>query len=865
MSYGPALDCHDEQRRHKVRASERNGLDYVEVSDDQLRLTVYFLGQAPENLRAENIRIEGCQPGARAVQVIGLRFCIQDDPERDDCLHVYLDRPGDFSKYRLCVVEVDEHGSPTGKPFPGFDPRYACLEVDFKIGCPSDLDCKAGKPCPPEPRTEPAIDYLAKDYASFRRLILDRLALVLPDWKERHVPDLGIALVELLAYTGDHLSYYQDAVGTEAYLDTARLRTSVRRHVRLVDYPMHEGCNARAWVFVKTDAELTLERGDSCITGFAGGPPPGQVLTYDDIHRVPVDRYQVFAPMFETKDEKIVLRPEHNVIPFYTWGNSECCLPRGATRATLQDKWSGEEELISVDDRERKWKVPPPPQPSAERERELALKAGDLLLFEEVVGPKTGDQDDADRAHRHVVRLTRAAPGVDKLYGEPIVEIEWALEDALPFPLCLSARVPAKDCKVVPDISVARGNVFLVDHGRRVEDEPLGKVPMRKSVTRCGCGGRPEEVEEVPERFRPRLDKAPLTFRQPFPQTLQSLPAARLLTQDPRQALPEIWLAAAHRSRTDVSLTWDARRDLLASSSSDACFVAEVDDDGNAHLRFGDGDCGSAPPAGTEFKVSYRIGNGPAGNVGAGAIRHLVTKTHWGGVTVEVRNPLPASGGTRPEAVEEVRLLAPHAFRQDLQRAVIADDYARLIERDFRGRVQRAAATLRWTGSWYEVLVLVDPVGGAKEDKLLDEIRKALFRYRRIGHDVAVQWAVSVPLELELRVCVLSGFLPGHVKAALLDALSNRQLPDGRRGFFHPDNLSFGQGIAFSKLIAAVQSVTGVETVQIKKLVRLGFEMDPEVNDKGFLPLGPLEVARLDNDPQFPGNGRLRLDLGGGR
>ena len=70
----------------------------------------------------------------------------------------------------------------------------------------------------------------------------------MPDWQERHVPDLGVTLVELLAYVGDYLSYYQDAVGTEAYLGTARQRISVRRHARLVDYQLHEGCNARAWV-----------------------------------------------------------------------------------------------------------------------------------------------------------------------------------------------------------------------------------------------------------------------------------------------------------------------------------------------------------------------------------------------------------------------------------------------------------------------------------------------------------------------------------------------------------------------------------------------------------------------------------------
>ena len=67
------------------------------------------------------------------------------------------------------------------------------------------------------------------------------------------MPDIGIALVELLAYVGDYLSYYPDAVATEAYLDTARERISVRRHVRLVDYFLHEGCNARAWVSIRPD------------------------------------------------------------------------------------------------------------------------------------------------------------------------------------------------------------------------------------------------------------------------------------------------------------------------------------------------------------------------------------------------------------------------------------------------------------------------------------------------------------------------------------------------------------------------------------------------------------------------------------
>jgi hypothetical protein len=69
--------------------------------------------------------------------------------------------------------------------------------------------------------------------------------VTMPGWRERSAADIGIALVELLAYTGDYLSYYQDSVGTEAYLGTSRRRTSVRRHARLVDYALDDGSSAR--------------------------------------------------------------------------------------------------------------------------------------------------------------------------------------------------------------------------------------------------------------------------------------------------------------------------------------------------------------------------------------------------------------------------------------------------------------------------------------------------------------------------------------------------------------------------------------------------------------------------------------------
>ena len=147
----------------------------------------------------------------------------------------------------------------------------------------------------------------------------------------------------MLAYTGDYLSYYQDAVAAEAYLDTARLRISVRRHTRLVDYFMHEGCNARVWICVETQEDTQLAAEDFYfITGSAKTADLDSNIidenSLDKLNISPND-YDVFEPLVEDKSKEIQFYKAHNEIRFYTWGNAECCLPRGATGATLLDEW----------------------------------------------------------------------------------------------------------------------------------------------------------------------------------------------------------------------------------------------------------------------------------------------------------------------------------------------------------------------------------------------------------------------------------------------------------------------------------------------------------------------------------------------
>ena len=836
MTDTPTLTCLADRRRDKVRDAGLNGIDYVEVRDaaDQRELRVYFLGKVPPHLVAANVRIEGGSR-IRDIRVERIEPLVAEEEERDDCLRVMVREPGDFSTYTLRLVALED-GRPTDKPLPHFDPRYASAEFSFKAGCPSDLDCQTEPSCAPDARPEPDINYLAKDYASFRQLILDRLALIMPEWQERHVPDLGITLVELLAYVGDYLSYYQDAAATEAYLGTARRRISVRRHARLIGYTLHEGCNARAWVCIHAAGDDALVVRD---TQFAAGLNRPQIAS-DELRNIASGSYEIFEPLVADSLEKIEIFQDHNEIAFYTWGDAQCCLPRGATSATLCG------ELVVE-------KAPAPKKKAAKKNPKLHLRAGDVLIFEEVKGPRTGAEADADPTRRWAVRLTKVESGEDPLYGHAVVEIAWAREDALPFPFCISARLPAPDCTIVTGISVARGNVLLVDHGETVKGDPLGEVPEVDLVGDCACEGSIIEMTRVAGKFSPMLQRTPLTFSAPLP---KRAPASALLVQDPRAALPRIEPLEPGE--------WTPRRDLLASGKDDPYFVVEIDNEGRAHLRFGDGECGRRPDARTIFDAPrYRIGNGPAGNVGAGAIATLVLSGKLSGATHTVRNPLPAIGGTAPEPIAEAKLFAPGAFRKELQRAIIADDYARLAER--HAKIQRAGAALRWTGSWYEAQVAVDPFDSEEpEARLLRAIGRWLHRYQRIGHDVAVQHARYAPLEIALDVCVQPHFQRGHVEAALLDLFSARRLPGGQLGFFHPDRLTFGTSIYLSQIVATAQAVAGVVSVKVSTLQRLGGPPNGEIGN-GVLALGALEIAQLDNDPNFPDRGKFTLTLGGGR
>jgi predicted phage baseplate assembly protein len=300
------------------------------------------------------------------------------------------------------------------------------------------------------------------------------------------------------------------------------------------------------------------------------------------------------------------------------------------------------------------------------------------------------------------------------------------------------------------------------------------------------------------------------------------------------------------------------RRDLFESDPDDRHFVADVEDDGIATIRFGDDDYGERPVEGAKFSATYRVGNGIGGKIGTEAIDHIITNdagAEW------ATNFTPAIGGIDPETLEHARQSAPAAFRIQ-QRAVTEADYAEVTQR--RADVDRAAATFRWTGSWYTVFDTVDRRGGgAVDDAFQADMRGYLARYRVVGRDIEVDVPRFVSIDIALTICVRKRHFRSDVQLALREVFTAGLRRDGTPGFFHPDRFTFGQPVVLSTVVAAAASVEGVDAAFVTRFQRQNDAASDGIA-KGILPMARLEIARLENSRDFPEHGVLNLTMRGG-
>jgi hypothetical protein len=819
-----------DRRTAVLQSSTYNGIDFVEIANpEQTTLNVHFLNSV------ELIGTLTGQPtilGGETIPSVAVLPIADTDWSFDDghvVLTLRVASPGDFSTYTLTI------------PSPLLDRFFDHVLFSFKAGCPSDLDCEpVVPPCPPPAADVPPINYLAKDFLSFRQALLDFSALRYPRWQERSEADFGVMFLEALSALADDLSYTQDRIAAEATLATATQRRSVVRHARLVDYEPTPAVSSSVMLrFDVADGVATIPDG---VAVTAPGPG-GEAIAFETGNGL---RTRLLSPALGGVPAN-ALWNAGKIVPYW-FDDSERCLQAGATEMCVLG-------------------------------RGFDFQPGQWLLIE------TAAASTADPPLRQIVQLLDAGDAAgawaeeecDELFPSPVTadgppwltcpvsppasmaptavtRIRWRAQDQLTADRDLTRTVLA-------------GNIAPATQGRTVQETFVIGPPAQGDTapgTIVRAGARPVTAPGVSGNPAPMhlytLANAPVAC---LPQPTLDLSGAALpeivLLQDDPAAGPTPWnwfRRLLDAGEFDLAFTLDAARYASIARNSDNSVQYDYDGDAGDTIRFGDGTFGIDPDAGARFTAVYRFGAGAAGNVAADAISRLDAATLATGRYLAVSNPLPAAGGKDAQTLQSVQRLAPSAFRAQQFRAVIAADYKQAAET--LPWVQRAGTVFRWTGSWLTVFTTPDPLGSeqvtvAERTQLI----ALLNRYRMAGYESYVPDPQYVSLDLAIDVCATADAFAADVKEAIIAALAPP-------GFFAPNDFSFGQPLERSRLEAAIQAVPGVAGVLcIRVRVRGRAAGLAEMGD--IVGVGTNQIVRCDNDPSRPENGALAVTVGGGR
>jgi hypothetical protein len=737
-------------------------------------------------------------------------------------LEVEVAAPGDFSLHSLTIEDAR------------VDPFFNDRVFSFKQGCPSVFDCRV--PCDPDPAGGPdhPVDYLARDFHSFRRALLDFAAERYPGWSEPLEADQAVMLMEIMAALGDEFAYSQDRIARELALDSATQRRSRSALARLVDYAPDPGSAATAElaVAVRAGAGGAFADAGARIWALPEGRPP---IPFS-VRAAPPWHHEAW-----------------NEIPLHQPDSDVACLPEGATEAFLATAAPIAPQL-------------PPGAAGAAEDFWIGRRA--ILRFRPATGPMRAFAITIRRVSRLVDQLGPSGP-------VPLVRIGW--DEPIPWPMPL-----AGSHALLNIVTVVAGEMLIESFRIGSDEEVLARYPLASAAE---VAALPRAVERQGP-FDDREGARGLILRYGL-RGSESLGLGWEGARDPlgigsaSAQTPMLALAERPTTPSGAATPWRFRRDLLTAAADMPAFTLEEGmwrivashqtpfgdfafqdyaGDQGWTLRFGDGAFGRRPQPGAIFEAAYFTAPGAAANLAADTLTRLdpppgappgPTFAYAGAAT----NPLAIADGTDEEGAADIRINAPEAWRALPLRAVRPEDYQSIIER--LGWVQRANATTAWTGSWQTDFVAADPLAGigytaeqraALEDKV-DCIRLATRDARLADPDY-------LDIDLEIDLCVAAGAYPGEVVPRVLRALAPP-------GFFAAANFTFGQPLRRSALESAIQAVPGVKGVEAISL-RVRRAGDWERFADADLAVAPGQIVRMENDPLFPSRGSLRVTGHGG-
>ena len=848
-------------------------IDFVHVVDpcDQTKLHIFFVTDlteldtsrtftsAGELLANEDIFIHSATdpnlPRIRVTDIAapgGNQAQLNTDLGRS-FMEITLEKPGDFGNYRL---RIDDPIAVPGTVFSRIDPVFNDVEFSFKVACDTILDC-AEPPveCPPEDAIDFPVDYLARDFVSLRNALLDFATQRYPQWAFPLVPDVGMMVAEVFAALGDEFSYIQDRHAREAHLQTADQRRTLRKKARLLDYEIHDGRSAATFLDLIVDDALFPELDDDEIPEEEDPPSidvveAGQNVWAPAEGRAPVP-FEIGLGLHDLDEQnrptRYPVRPEWNrgVLQLYALDVDQICLQVGATELLVAGPVF-QKQLLVNDGRPRRMLLQLDPKNPGVAQRRLLVRITDIS--DEIADP------------------------LNPTAGFTYTRITWDARDALPFQLDQN------------DLTISL-NIVPATAG-----ETLTAEFFTGSDAETPVGALLATEREGPLALNSSARPPIFLFGLPEAET-QGL---GFLGEALRSTTPEVRLARSTNDDDVFDEPWTFQRTLLGSSPSDAVFTLEdgtwrairtfrrlgvefvhqdyASNDGFS-LRFGDGEFGRIAPRGGKFQVSYRTGPGVRANVPADAVNGMFINTpndnplddrpkELPDYVSAITNPLPVTTGVDPESPEEIKLLVPEAYQADVLFAVRPEDYGEQAEKlDF---VQRAHGTQRWTGSWSTMFVAADPFGSSVlTDTNRDLLEGWMDCVRQAGRDVTVVDPITLSLDLIILLCIEPFAHPGQILPLVEEVLLGKGQGRRVKGFFHPDNFTFGTPLRRSALEAVIQRIPGVRSVRDMRI--------RERSVRSFRPFTELlltvtekQVIRLDNDPLRPENGTLEIRMEGG-
>lgn len=779
-----------------------NGIDFVEiVTKDQKTLRVHFLNKVSVQGTVANITITGGET-ISTVQVnkpLDVPAAWTKDAENRPLLTLQVPAPGDFSFYTMEI---------TSKALDAF---FSVVKFSFKANCPSDLDCaQVTPPCPPLSGDLPPIDYLAKDFLSFRKALSDFSTLRYPQWQERSEADFGVMFLESLCSVADDLSYGQDRVAAEANILTATQRSSIVRQARLVDYEPTPGISSHVLL------QLEVQKGPIPSGLLISASNPDGTLIYFETGTGLIDPSTglINRTSFVVNTSWNRFKPDGkpNLIPYY-WDDSQRCLPAGSTEMWI--KGHG-----------------------------FNFVAGQQLLID------TKGLSTADPSIRELLQLTSIDEQMDLLYNVPVTHIVWS-----------NALTANHDLTFHDDVpwTLLAGNLVPATHGRRytegfaIDQAPASSPGVPLAILRTGPNNSSQYLYTLANTPLAWLQQQDVPGAEPMPEILLEQVSASVSWTWRRRLLDA--------EQFEQAFTLDRAKFRAITRNSDGSISYDYDGDAGDTIRFGDDVFGEVPQSGSVFQVTYRVGGGEIGNVSADSI--TIVDPSAASVITAVTNPFAAEGGADEESDLSVQRLAPQAFRASRLFDVRPEDYEATAQT--LPWVLRAGTVFRWTGSWLTVFTTADPRGTetitvAEQTDLIN----LLNRYRLAGYESYAPGPRFVSIDLIITVCAQPTAFRGDVEVAVLTALSASKAPDGTTGFFYLDRFTFGTPLERSALEAAIQTAYGVAGV-----VSILYRQRGVTPNYGDLPdtldVHTDQILRVDNDPSRPERGTIQVIVKGGK